>query len=113
MSDITITRLIRSRRRSIALVITPEATLTVRAPLRTPLSFIENLVREKADWIHRRISEIRNKPRAVPWSFREGDNFLFLGQNYPLRFFDGDRIELAEELLFPREFLPRGEEELT
>jgi hypothetical protein len=113
MSDIKIANLIRSRRRSIALIVTPEATLTVRAPLHTPLSFIENLIQQKAAWIRQRIKEAQEKPRAVPWRFVEGEEFLFLGQAYRLKYSDGDRIELNEELLFPREFLSRAEEELT
>jgi predicted metal-dependent hydrolase len=112
MSDILISRLIRSRRRSIALIVTPQATLTVRAPLHTPLVLIENLIRKKADWILRRIEEVRGRPRASAWSFEEGSGFLFLGRDHPLRFFDGDRITLGEELLFPREFLARAEEEM-
>ena len=48
--------LIRSRRRSVAMQISPQGELIVRAPLRLPAREIDRLVREKADLIeaHRR-----------------------------------------------------------
>jgi predicted metal-dependent hydrolase len=113
MSDIQIANLIRSRRRSIALIVTPEATLTVRAPLHTPLSFIEDLIQKKAAWIHQRVREVQGRTRTVPWTFVEGEEFLFLGKPFRLKYSDGDRIELNGDLLFPRDFLSRGKEEMT
>ena len=49
--DIRIDRIIRSKRRTISLIVTPEAELHVRAPLRTPVAYIEDLVRKKRAWI--------------------------------------------------------------
>ena len=45
--------LIRSSRRSIALEVTPEGELIVRAPRFAPKAQIEALLEEKADWIAR------------------------------------------------------------
>ena len=113
MSAIKISKLIRSRRRSIALVVTPDAELLVRAPLHTPLSFIEQLVQKKSDWIIRRVAQVQSRPRPVERKFADGETFLFLGQPFKLRMYDGGRIALDEELLFPVSFLGREEEELT
>lgn len=46
-------RVIRSARRTIALEIAQDLTLTVRAPNRLPLREIERFVQTKADWIER------------------------------------------------------------
>ncbi len=46
-------RVIRSARRTIALEISQDLTLTVRAPNRLPLREIERFVQIKADWIER------------------------------------------------------------
>ncbi len=45
---IPIDRLIRSRRRSLALIVEPNGSLTVRAPLRTPEKQIRAFVESKA-----------------------------------------------------------------
>jgi len=47
MEEIKIDKLIRSKRRSIALIVSSEATLIVRAPMRTTLEYIEGLVLKK------------------------------------------------------------------
>ncbi len=61
--------LIRSRRRTIALILSPDATLTVRAPRRLPLEYIEKLVKEKSAWIARKIKEIQARPKVQPREF--------------------------------------------
>ena len=43
--------LIRSRRKSLAIEITPELQVVVRAPARMPVREIDAFVKEKDDWI--------------------------------------------------------------
>jgi len=43
--------LIRSRRKSIAIIIHPTGVVHVRAPLRLPLDIIESTLRDKSSWI--------------------------------------------------------------
>jgi predicted metal-dependent hydrolase len=57
-------RVIRSARRTIALEISQDLTLTVRAPKRLPLWEIERFVASKADWIERHRARMRE--RCVP-----------------------------------------------
>ena len=64
MDDIRIEKIVRSRRRTIALDITPEAQLIVRAPLKAPAAMIDELIREKRRWILKKIGEIRQRPAA-------------------------------------------------
>ncbi len=68
-----------------ALVISADATLTVRAPLTTPIEHIENFVREKSGWIIKNVERARSRPVARPRQFVEGETFLYLGQSYGLR----------------------------
>ncbi|MFC1512175.1 M48 family metallopeptidase [Candidatus Latescibacterota bacterium] len=83
--NIPIARIIRSRRRTIALVVTPDATLIVRAPLRTPVFRLEQLIVEKRDWIRRKLNEVRRKPPLMPREYVEGEEFWYLGKKYHLR----------------------------
>ena len=108
MDDIPIERIIRSRRRSIALVITPEAQLIVRAPLRAPAAMIDELIREKSGWIRKKIAEMQQRPQAPVHAYAEGELFFFLGRSYPLHIADDGRaaIERTDRLHVSRALLP-------
>jgi len=113
MENIGISRIIRSRRRTVALMITPDARLEVRAPLRASDAYIQQLVDERAGWISRKISQVRERPRPRPLEFVDGVKFFYLGLEYPLEIYDGKRIYVTEKLLFPRELLPQARQEMT
>lgn len=108
MDKIPIDSIVRSRRRTIALVITPEARLIVRAPLRTPLSLIDDAVREKEAWIRKKITEMQKRPQAIVHAYEEGEIFWFLGRPYPLHISDDDRgaIERTDRLVISRNARP-------
>ncbi|MEI6588048.1 MAG: SprT family zinc-dependent metalloprotease [Candidatus Moraniibacteriota bacterium] len=111
MSKIKISKIIRSKRKNIALVISHDATLVVRAPMRTPLYYIEKLVEEKFAWIERKMREFEKRPKAEKKTFFEGEEFLYLGKKYKLALTNGLKIETTEdlELLFPKVFLWRAQ----
>ena len=110
MPKIPISKIIRSKRRSVALVISHDAMLVVRAPMRTSLIYIEKLVAEKAAWIEKKMREFERRPKADKKTFFEGEEFSYLGKKYKLALTDGLKIETTEdfELLFPRVFLWRA-----
>jgi predicted metal-dependent hydrolase len=64
-------KIIRSRRRSVALIVTDDAQLIVRAPLRLPQVEIELIVAQKRSWIERQLAEISSRPKAQPISTEE------------------------------------------
>ena len=100
MSSLEIDSLIRSRRRTIALVITAEAKLIVRAPLKTPLAYIESVVERKRDWIGRKQEELRKAYSVRKKTFLEGEAFSFPGDTYRLAVADNmpSAIELKDTL---------------
>ena len=110
MSKIPITKIIRSKRKNITLLVTHDATLIVRAPTQTSLSYIEKLVAQKADWIERKMREFKQCPKVTKKTFSAGEEFIFLGKKYKLVPTDGFKIEITKnlELLFPRVFLWRA-----
>lgn len=100
--SLRIDRVIRSGRRSIALVVTEEAELLVRAPWHVPGSVLEDLVRSRSSWIVTKKEEaLRKKP--VPRNFEEGESLPFLGREYPLAFsvHGGKGIELTDMITLP------------
>jgi predicted metal-dependent hydrolase len=108
MDDIRIEKIVRSRRRTIALVITSEAQLIVRAPLRASAAMIDELVREKQGWIRKTIARIKQRPQATTHVYAEGEVFFFLGREYPLHFVDDGRaaIERTDRLCVSRTLQP-------
>jgi predicted metal-dependent hydrolase len=82
------TRIIRSpkRKRTVALRVESDGTLTVQAPLRTSLGWIENFIREKARWISKRQASIKKRTMCPTFTIEEGSLIPFLGEHIPLRF---------------------------
>lgn len=105
MERIRIHKLIRSKRKTIALVIGSDATLTVRAPVHIPLNYIERLVNKKHLWIKRKISEIESRPKVRPKEFVNGEGFLYLGKVYRFKIVDSGIIFLGKDLFFPKSML--------
>lgn len=101
MPEIKIDKIIRSKRRTIALEIGRDSSLLVRAPHKTPLAFIEKIVLEKHCWIRGKQEFVRKKNIAlIPKKFLHGEEFLYLGSMYRLEFVD----ELNEALVFNNGF---------
>lgn len=79
-------KLIRSKRRTIALAVAADASLIVRAPMNTPVSYIERLIETKLNWIRQAMNRVQSRPMPVKHEFVEGESFLHLGKTYKLRF---------------------------
>jgi len=108
MPEIPVEKIVRSRRRTIALEVTPQATLVVRAPHRVPEVYIEAMIREKSAWIQKKLAEMRARPQAPVREYGEGEVFWFLGRPYPLSFTDDGSREIvrSDRLCVPRTFQP-------
>lgn len=108
MNAVPIEKIVRSRRRSVALIITQDATLIVRAPLYTPSSVIEDFVRDKSFWIRRKIDEAAAHRAQARKVFFEGERFLYLGEHYPLSLVEASPVPLVFDDAFrlERSFLP-------
>lgn len=88
-------KLIRSRRRTLAICIERDGGVTVRAPLHMAKSIVEGFVAEKADWIKEKSSLMAEREaRRKNFCVQEGDTLPLLGREYPVMFgesvaFDG------------------------
>lgn len=109
MSDIKISELVRSRRRTVELIVTEDARLVVRAPLRTPGGFIDDMIERKRDWIRRKIGEAQSRTAPPARKFRAGETLLYLGRHYETRVDDSPRIYVRFQdgiFLIPLQTLP-------
>lgn len=99
-------RLIRSKRKTVAVFITKDAQVEVRAPLRASVSFIERFLAEKESWIQAHLEQRkRDLLKRADFSVGEGDTLLFLGREYPVHlslgyhkpFFNGEQFLLPQQ----------------
>lgn len=109
MEDVKISELIRSRRRTVELIVTEDARLVVRAPLRTPRRFIDELVEKRHDWISRKMAEAGSRAAPPPTRFCDGERLLYLGRRYEMRIIDspGTHVGLLDGTFhIPRQVVP-------
>ncbi|GIV63502.1 MAG: metal-dependent hydrolase [Bellilinea sp.] len=89
MKPPVIDRLIRSKRKTIALILRPDGSLEVRAPLHLPEKDILEWVAMKSKWIekHRQLvlQTQAEKARLAGRNFQNGDLVYVMGKTYPLR----------------------------
>ncbi len=85
MSTIT-PRILRSRRRTLALTISPDATLTIRAPWWMPIGEVRRFAARHRDWIVRRLASLKSRPLAPAHRYLAGEEFWYLGEKYKLKF---------------------------
>ena len=96
-----IDRLIRSRRKTISLIVQANGNLIVRAPLHTPEATIQQWVETKEHWVksHQK-KALTAASKVKPKQFLDGEIFLFLGQAYPLKIVP----QMRETLAFDSQF---------
>ncbi len=102
---IPIDRLVRSRRKTIALIVRPDGSLEVRAPQGLAESRIREFVESHADWVRKQKARASEFTQPLPKQFADGEKFPYLGREYPLRIvprqrqaltFDGREFRLAK-----------------
>jgi len=80
---IQIDKLVRSKRKTLSLIVETDGTLTVRAPLRMKEADIRRFIEDKEKWIKRKQAGAR-KDAPVQHNYMDGETFLYLGKAIPL-----------------------------
>lgn len=76
-----------SRRKTLVISINEKAQVDVAAPLSLREKQIREFILGKSAWVCRKVSEIQKNPKRFK-RFEEGEEFLFLGNRYPLTHYD-------------------------
>ncbi len=90
-------RIIRSKRRTIALIVETDGSVTVRAPLRTTDRSIMKFVEEHTGWVESKQAKIREAVPIQSKQYLPGESFLYLGQSYPLEIVRDQKRKLMLE----------------
>ena len=104
---VTVDRIIRSKRRTVALIVDSDGSVTVRAPLRLPESAIQAFAEKHFNWIEKKKAEMRAIAPIQSKQYQPGENFLYLGREYSLEVVAGqhkklildDHFKIAESAL--------------
>ena len=83
--QIKINKLVRAKRRTIALIIEKDGSLTVRAPKRAAMLDIDQFIHEKAGWILRTRERLKSIIEIPKRQYMDGEQFLYLGNSYELK----------------------------
>ncbi|RLI77359.1 M48 family peptidase [Archaeoglobales archaeon] len=111
-----IEKIIRTKRETIALQITDDATLIVRAPFEVSEQTIKNVVIRHIDWIERKRKEILSRdPKFVKKEFVNGEGFLYLGKYYKLTIVDrqDEPLVFNNGFFLSKNYLPIAREVFT
>ena len=96
--DIKIEKIIRTKRKTIALQMTDDATLIVKAPFDASDETIMGVVFKHKKWIERKRRDIEARdPKFSPKEYVNGEGFLYLGKYYRLKIVDGQEAPLKFE----------------
>ncbi|PID87568.1 metal-dependent hydrolase [Candidatus Gracilibacteria bacterium] len=83
--------LLQLERKTLAIEVTPDMDVIVRAPLDVSYEAILDRVKKKASWIIKQINFFNDfHPKLTPRKYKSGETFLYLGRQYILK------IELTE-----------------
>lgn len=83
--DIKIDKIIKSKRKTVALQITPDARLIVRAPKYTPDFIIKIAVHKRREWVEKNQKKMRERmSRVEKKQFQNNEELLYLGEKYKL-----------------------------
>ncbi len=108
-----INKIIRSKRKTLALYVKEDGSLLVCSPRFLSDRFINEFVKQKKRWIEKKREQIKEREKfQVNKQFSEGEEFLFLGKSYVLRLVDQrtPKLILAEEFRLAKPCLPRARE---
>lgn len=93
LMKIEIHKIIRSHRKTIALLIDKNCNLIVKAPISAPIDYIEKVVERKKNWIVEKKKELSQRKKLVR-DFSDGSIINIFGENYTIKFVNNFQFAL-------------------
>ncbi|MBN1880791.1 MAG: M48 family metallopeptidase [Deltaproteobacteria bacterium] len=102
-------RIVRSRRKTLGLVVESDGTLTIRAPRWADDDIIARVITEKRAWIEKKQDEVRAIQRLnPPKTYQSGELFPYLGEECELQIVPGNKRLILNDGVF---LLGRGRQD--
>jgi predicted metal-dependent hydrolase len=108
--------LIRTNRKTIALIIQKDGTLLVRAPIRVSQKKIESFIEEKSGWIHEKQGiALKARQKLGQRNYSDGDKYLFQGRSYQLEIVSksSSPLSLNNRFILDKRYHSRAESAFT
>ena len=108
--DVLVDQLIRSRRRTISIIVKPDGQVIVRAPLKAPEGLIRQFVESKSGWINEKKAAAAQHVHLTVRQFEGGEKFLLLGREYALRVVESQKAALTfkDEFILHQKAQPKA-----
>jgi predicted metal-dependent hydrolase len=92
--SLIVDRIIRSKRRTVALIVEYDGSVTVRAPMRLPERAIQEFAEKHLNWVAKKKAEMLAVVPDQSKQYIHGETFLFLGKEYALEVVPTQRQKL-------------------
>lgn len=104
--------IIRSHRKTLAIQITGDGKLIVRAPKRTSNNCIETFIQTKINWIQAKQQQAKNKYAEITsLKYQAGAKLPYLGKLYKIKFTDNKNLVFYDnQFLFNQKTIKKGEQ---
>lgn len=97
------TKIIKSKRKSISLIIKNNGDFIVRMPINAKMNDVESFIIKKSDWIIKKRIE-QNNNIFKPLSFDKIEKITLLSKEYDICYHDLSKVKIEDNLLFlPKE----------
>ena len=99
---LTPNQIIKTKRKSVSLIIKNNGDFIVRAPINAKESYILRFINQKANWIiKKRTEQINSAVKLI--SFNENDKMMLLGKHLNLIYSDVSKIKIIEDnMILPK-----------
>lgn len=111
--SIEVNEIVRSTRKTLALIVKPDGSVIIRAPLRASEKSIREFVVSNAKWIQKKQAEALALLPPAPKQYVFGELFLYLGNAYPLEIVKRQRKPLLLEESFRLAAAKQGDAKLV
>lgn len=111
--DVQIEKIIRTKRKTIALQVTDDAKLIIRAPFNLDDETIAEIVSKHRRWVEKKQKEASTRNQKLsPKEFVNGEGFLYLGRYYKLNIVEdqSEALKLEGAFYLSRYALPHAQE---
>ena len=98
--------IVRTNRKTLGINIDLEEGVVVRSPEKLNNKKIEDIVKNKSDWILKKLDklgEIKDKP--APKEFMSGEKLPYIGRRYRLKVIEDENIKKAKVKLYQGKFI--------
>ena len=97
---VVVDAIIRSKRKTISIMISPQGKIIVKAPLNCPMTYITNIVNKRQDWIVKNQTKVL-KHTALNQDIISYKKIMFLGKVYRLALADNiKKLTLYNDALY-------------